>query len=133
MLEGRFKAKVEDILAAGYALCTTKPEYELWKKIAEKHIEEHKRNDKAQMQNSQGIAIKALVDQLERDVMNAPTDRPTKDVSHTLRVLSEQLSSITPNDPDVQEGYDKAKERFAQALSKLHERALGDAGLNGKS
>ncbi|MBI3572038.1 AAA family ATPase [Candidatus Kaiserbacteria bacterium] len=129
ILNGRVEAKVEDVLAAVIVICMSEAEHKLWEPIAGEHIEEHKRNAAAQTTTSQGLAIKGLCTQLEQQVISALAGTPLSEIGHTFQVLAEQLSLISPKDPQVQKLYDEAKTKFAGALGLLQKRTLNENGI----
>lgn len=126
LLSGRLQVIPEDITAAGWVLCQTKPEIELWKKIAERHILKHKQNSESVRGTEQGLALKAISDQLEREVLDPNNG---KNAAHVLQVLWEQFQSITPTDNQVQTYYDELRPRFKQAAEIVRRKALEDTGI----
>ena len=126
VIQGRLHVFVEDLLAARWVLCTSEVERELWVSIAQKYIEEHKARQDAQLVNSQGIALTAIADQLEKDVVGATNGAAVQ----VLSVLWGQFQTIAPTNPEVEKIHQELKTRFLEVKQLVAQRAVQAVGLD---
>lgn len=130
ILNGRLNVVVDDILAAGVSLCTSKAELALWHNVAEPFIAEHKKRSAAQLSSAQGMALKAIAERLDKEVLGAAPAAPTADLARTLHILSQQFGAISPSTPEVATLHEEVQGKFKQALANVKERTLHESGLD---
>lgn len=130
VLNGRLTVTVEDIHRAGLVLCTSKPEQDLWDSVVAPHVEEHKRTAAAQVSNAQGLALKSIGERVEAEILRADPSVNSAVLAQTLKVLSEQFSSITPATAEVHQIHEGVQQKLKSALAEVKARTLKETGLD---
>lgn len=128
VLDCRLEATARDLEKAGIVLCTSEPERELWAGIVKKHADKYEATRIASIEDTQMIALRAIGDQIQHDVIDS-NDLQTG--VHTWRVLRQQLSLVTPDNELVQAEKARVVALLEQAEDSLKSRAIGGLNLNG--
>lgn len=130
VLNGRLFVTADDIPQAGLVLCTSKPERDVWDAIVKPHVEEHKKRSAAQVSNAQGLALKAIGDRVESEILRADPHATSAMLAQTLKVLSEQFASITPTTDEVHHIHEGVQQKLKAALTEVKARTMKETGLD---
>ncbi len=130
ILNGRLTVIIDDLMSAGVALCTSLPERNLWAEIVQKYTTEHKKRSETQVSNAQGLALKAIAERLQTEVLSADPAVKSDDLVRVLQVLKQQLATITPTTDEVHVLHEEVTRTYKTAVSAVKQKTQHETGLD---